>query len=73
MLSNLVREVREVMMPLENLRSYTRRYSGPLAAEGTLSSASDLVVVKRQETPWQKMHTSFLKNVSLAMWERCGF
>ena len=54
--SNIAHEVRETMMPLENIRSYTRKYKGPVAEapEGPYTGTAALAVVKQLETPWQK-------------------
>lgn len=47
-------------MPLSNLRSYTKKYKGPLAESSNepYTGTSDLAVVKQPQTQWQKAWSS---------------
>jgi hypothetical protein len=50
--AQLVQEVRDTILPLNSVHSYTRVYKGPVAEAN--SGASEILVIKQVETPWQK-------------------
>jgi hypothetical protein len=52
--SNLAQEVKDTIMPLETIRSYTRKYKGPLAEAGPYSGTSEIAVVQKVQTPWER-------------------
>lgn len=53
---NLAQEVRDTIMPLNTMRSYVRKYQGPLAQapEGPYTGTSAIAVVKQPQTQWQQ-------------------
>jgi hypothetical protein len=64
-LRSFAKELQETMMPLNNIRSYTKRYTGPVAEQsaGPYTGSTDISVVKRVETPWQKAWSSVNEKV----------
>ena len=59
--ANLAQEVRDTMMPLKNIHSYTKVYKGPVA-EGN-SGVSEILVIKPVVTPWQKAWSTVQEKV----------
>ena len=65
--SNLAQEVKETVMPLAHIRSYTKIYKGPVAETGPYSGSSEIAVVKTPETPWQKAWGTFQEKVGASL------
>ena len=59
--ANFAQEVRDTVMPLNNIHSYTKLYKGPLAEAN--SGATEILVIKQEETPWQKAWSTMQEKV----------
>ena len=63
-MSTLAQDLRETLLPAQDIHSATRLYTGPVyTPDPSAPATSDLVLVKQQRTGWQQAWDSFAEKV----------